>query len=432
MNLLRTTIVCLFCSTLAPLVFAGEDRPDTSTSNWPRFRGPDGFGNSADKTAPVEWAGDDVAWIKKLPASGHSSPVIWGDRIFLTGTSGNRSNPTRHVFCIDRRSQRILWDHKIQGGPGEKLHEMNSWATPSCATDGKVVVAFFGPAGLHCLNFDDGRPKWNLDLGSFPGSWGVGASPVIVNDMVIQNCDAVGNSFLIAVNRETGKEIWKTKRRDKPRGGWSTPVLVESKTQTELVLNGEFGVQAYEPKTGKELWFCKAFNGRGSPCPVFANGLLYVVNGKAGDVYAVKPGGKGDVTQSHMAWHAPRGGGRDLPSPGLVDDTVVVIGMKGIATGYNAQNGKVLWKERLGGNYSASPVVIGNRLYALAENGVVTVLESKDKAARVVAKNRIESPVGEAFRSSMAVSDGQIFLRSNSRLYCIGKRSESIGNQAAE
>jgi hypothetical protein len=149
---------------------------------------------------------------------------------------------------------------------------MNSYATPTCATNGKQVVAFFGPAGIHCFDLK-GEEKWSRELGAFPGPWGVAASPIILGDLVIQNCDAEGASSLIALSLEKGEPVWQTEREKKPRGGWSTPIVIENGDRKELVLNGELGVRGYDPKTGKELWFCESFNGRGSPVPDFFNGI---------------------------------------------------------------------------------------------------------------------------------------------------------------
>ena len=188
----------------------------------------------------------------------------------------------------------------------------------------------------------------------------------------------------------------------------------------ELVLNGEFGVDAYDPESGRPLWNCTGFNGRGTPVPAVGDDLLYVVNGKSGDVYAVRPGGKGDVTRSRMVWHTTRRGGRDLPSPVLVNGCVLVIGMSGVATGYDADHGTELWKERLGGNFSGSPVSAGDLAYALAENGEVAVIRP-GKQFELVSRNSFAQGGDEVFRSSIAVSQGQLLIRSDRRLYCIGK-----------
>lgn len=405
-----------FLCLVDPLAFAVESTT-ANKINWPQFRGPDGSGIVAE-ALPTEFGKDQIAWQTDLPVVGHSSPVVWGNRIFLTGATQKGDSVQRHVVCLSRDSGQVLWNQVAATGGGESLHKMNSWATPSCATNGQLVVAFFGAGGLHCYD-NEGTKVWSRELGDFPGAWGVGASPIFVGDRIIQNCDAEGESFLIAVDTKTGKDVWRTLRASKPKGGWSTPILIEVDGHQELVLNGEFGVNAYDPQTGKELWHCTGFNGRGTPVPAWGHGLLYVVNGKTGDVYAVKPGGKGDVTKSHMAWHTDRKGGRDLPSPVLVGDTVVAINMTGIITGYDASSGKEKWKERLGGNYSGSPIVANGLVYALAENGEVQVIQA-GKEFQLESRNSIGGDE-EVFRSSIAVSDGKLLIRSDRRLYCIGK-----------
>ncbi|MAI70399.1 MAG: hypothetical protein CMM01_05745 [Rhodopirellula sp.] len=387
----------------------------TEPAHWSRFRGPEGTGISRAVKVPVNFGDGNVVWQSKLPVSGHSSPIQWDDRIFLTGAVAEGDRVERHVLCLDTKSGKVLWDKTAAVVPGESLHKMNSWATPSCVTDGERVIAFFGAGGLHCFD-NDGSKLWSKNLGTFPGGWGVGASPIIFNEMVIQNCDAEGKSYLIALDRKTGSEVWRTPREAKPRGGWSTPIVIDVKERPELILNGEFGVSAYNPNTGEPLWNCNGFNGRGTPVPVWGNGLLYVVNGKSGDVYAVRPGGRGDVTQTHMVWHTERRGGRDLPSPILVNDCLVAISMSGIATGYDASTGEELWKERLGGNYSGSPIAAGGRIYALAEDGSVVVLKPGEKF-ELVSRNSIGEGQGEIFRSSPGVVSNDLLIRSDSTLY---------------
>lgn len=392
---------------------------EPSEGQWPQFRGPTGLGQVAASSAPKSWDDSNVEWSADLPVDGHSSPIIWEDKIFLTGATAKGNGVQRNLMCVARTSGKLLWNVPVATGSGEKLHNMNSWATPSCATDGKYVVAFFGPGGLHCYD-TNGKHVWSRQLGDFPGGWGVGGSPIIVGNQVIQNCDSMGESFLLAVDIATGDDIWNTTRQQKPRGGWSTPVLIATDERSELLLNGEFGVRAYDPQTGLELWNCKSFNGRGTPMPIYEAGVVCVVNGKSGDVYAVRPGGTGDVTDSHMAWHTPRGGGRDLPSPVAVGHTLVVINMGGLATGYDLGDGEELWKLRLGGNYSGSPIVIGDSVYALSESGETVVIQVGSEA-KVVNRNELSVAADEVFRSSPAVVDGKLYLRSNKRLYCIAQ-----------
>ncbi len=368
----------------------------------------------------MKWNQDSVVWKKTLKGEGQSSPVNWGDRLFLTSASENGKE--RYLFCLDRKNGKILWEKTITCAIPEHPHKMNSFATPTCATDGSYVVAFFGPGGMHCFDLE-GNKKWSRELGAFPGPWGVAASPVIFGETVIQNCDAEGASTLIALNLETGELVWKTEREAKPRGGWSTPILIENGEGKELVLNGELGVRGYDPKTGKELWFCKAFNGRGSPVPDFADGLLHVVSGKPGDTYAVKPGGKGDVTKSHMAWHTKRKAGRDLSSPAVVDGYQVVVSMSGKASCYDAKTGKIHWEEKLGvkGEFASSPLVVKGHVLLQNVYGGGTLVIKPGKKLEIVSNNSLGAERSEMFRATLAPIKGQIFARSFSTVYCIGK-----------
>ncbi|NNC87948.1 MAG: PQQ-binding-like beta-propeller repeat protein [Akkermansiaceae bacterium] len=386
--------------------------------HWPQFRGPTGRGHSTAKGVPLKWNAASVAWKTKLKGEGQSSPVNWGDRLFLTSASGDGRQ--RHVICVDRTSGDVLWERTVACDGPEHPHRMNSFATPTCATDGKHVVAFFGPGGIHCFDLE-GEKKWSRDLGDFPGPWGVAASPVIVGNKVIQNCDAEGPSSLVALDLDSGEPMWTTEREPKPRGGWSTPILIDAGGRRELVLNGEFGVRGYDPETGKELWFCKGFNGRGAPVPEFANGLLHVVNGKPGDTYAVKPGGTGNVTDSRMVWHTKRRGGRDLPSPVVVDGFLLVVSMSGTASCYDARTGKLHYEEKLGvkGEFAASPLVVDGHILIQNVYGGATVVIKPGKKLEIVSINELGADVSEIFRATLAPVRGEIFARSLSTLYCI-------------
>ena len=283
---------------------------------------------------------------------------------------------------LDRTSGELLWEKSVEVPASETPHKMNSFATPTCATDGEIVVAFFGPGGLHAYDLE-GKELWNKKLGAFPGPWGVAASPIIDGDLV-------------------------------------TPIFIETGERRELVLNGEFGVTAYDPATGTELWFCKGFNGRGAPVPDYAHGQLYVVNGKPGDTYVVKPGGSGDVTSSHMVWNARRKGGRDLPSPVVVGDFVMISSMSGILSAYDAKTGETWYSERLDAPISASPLVANGLVYFQAENGEVIVVKP-GKTLDIVARNSVGADSDEIFRATLAPIRGQLFSRSGNAVYCIGK-----------
>ncbi len=404
----RWFAVCSFAMALAGVVRA---------DNWPQWRGPHGDGHSAESALPVRWDAKSIVWKVALPGAGQSSPIIWGERIFLTAALDKGRK--RVVFCVDRRKGDILWQRDAWTGAPEPSHPMNGWATATCATDGEHVVAFFGKGGLHCYSVD-GKHLWSRDLGAFLGPWGTSASPIIVGDLVIQNCDAVGQASIIAVNKSSGKTVWQTPRAEPERGGWSTPVLVSAAGRQELVLNGEKEVTAYDPETGKPLWSCKSFAGRGEPTVTPGNGLVFVVNGLAGDIYAIRPGGTGDVTDSQMAWHTPRKGGRDQPSPILAGKYLIVADMKGLTTCYDSDTGKILWKERLRGAFTSSPIAAGDFVYFQNEAGETFVLHPGPKM-NVVAENSLGAGAAEVFRASLTPSEGQIFSRSQTHLYFIGK-----------
>jgi outer membrane protein assembly factor BamB len=418
---------CFLLTTLLSISVAfTASQSGAADGDWPGYRGGDGSGHTQESGLPVKWTEKDVVWRTELSGIGQSSPCIWGEQIFVTTAAKNDDGKVeRFVQCIERGNGKVIWKQLASTGVGESLHSMNTWATPTCATDGKRVVAFFGPGGIHCYGMD-GDKIWSKDLGEFPGGWGIAASPIILGNLVIQNCDATGPSYLIALNKETGKQVWRTDRKALPKGGWSTPILIDTGKRKELVLNGEFGAQGYNPETGADYWYCKSFNGRGSPIPAWGQGLLYVVNGKPGDIYAVRPGGQGNVTASHMAWHTKRGGDRDLSSPIVVGDYVFVVSMKGIATTYDAKSGKELWQKRLGGNFSGPPIAANGLIYLQDEAGTTAVVRP-GKDLDVVAKNPINATDDEIFRASPSPSRGQIFVRSNRALYCIGKRATVAG-----
>jgi hypothetical protein len=297
---------------------------------------------------------------------------------------------------------------------------MNGHASATCATNGQMVVAFFGRGGLHAYSLD-GKHLWSRDLGRFDGPWGTAASPIFYGDTVIQNCDSESpESALVAVDSSTGETVWKTPRQ--VIRGWSTPLVIKTDQREELVLNSQQGVRGYDPKTGAELWHCHGFSGRGEPVPAFAQGLLCVVNGLSGDIYAVRPGGEGDVTATHRVWHTPRRAGRDLPSPVAVGKYLLVCSMGGILVGYDCTTGKELWKERIGSKFATTPLVAEGRAYFQSEDGETVVVEPGE-TMKIVAKSKLASDSDEIFRASIVPSQGQLFIRSTRFLYCIGPKS---------
>ena len=405
----RGLLAGLVCAWLCQAVIAAD-------GDWPQWRGPMSNGHSMETNVPAKWDASSIVWKTALPGSGQSSPVIVGDRIFLTAESGNGHE--RIVLCVDRRNGKIVWQETVWTGEPEKSHAMNGWASATCAADGRHVVAFFGRGGMHGFTVD-GKKLWSRDLGKFEGAWGTGASPVIVGNMAIQNCEAEVEASIAAFDLETGKTVWQTPRDVPERGGWSSPVMTRS-DKPEVVLNGFNGVTGYDPSDGKKLWFCKSFAGRGEPTAVPGNGVVFMLNGLQGDFYAVKPGGSGNVTSSHMAWHTPRKAGRDQPSPIVAGGVVTVVSMDGVGVGYDEKTGEELWKDRLGGKFTSSPISANGLVYFQSDSGETVVIKPGAKL-EIVNRNSLPASDGEIFRASLSPSRGQMFSRSNNTLYCLGK-----------
>ena len=382
---------------------------------WTSFRGPTGMGVTIQKI-PTSWNSSSILWKNSIPGEGQSSVVEAGNKIFVTASE--KSGKKRTLLCFSKDKGKLLWQKTINFKGEESSHRMNGWCTPTPATEGNRVVAFFGPAGMHCFDLD-GRKIWELDLGDFPGSWGAAASPIIRSGIVYQNCDSMGPSRLLAISLETGKTLWDSPRIEKPRGGWSTPIFITHNGISQLILNGEYGVRGYDPTNGKEVWFCKGFNGRGSPVPFYGNGLLYVVNGKPGDLYAVDPSGQKDVSKSHLKWQARRNGGRDLPSPVMIKSMVLVTSMSGVITCYDAQTGKTYWVDRLEGAFSGSPLITEDHYFIQNESGITFVIRPNKDKLDVISKNSLSADSGEIFRSTLSTINGKIYTRSNNRIYCI-------------
>ena len=394
--------------------------PLRAESNWPRWRGPRQDGHYDGPAIPLKWSSDALTWKVPLKGRGQSTPIIWGERIFLTTASADGRQ--RSVFCLDRSGGKLLWEHEVAWkGEPEKQHQMNCYATPTCATDGEVVAAFFGRAGLHCFTVE-GKHLWSRDLGSFENPWGTAASPVLVGDLVVQNCDADVSAQIVAFDKKTGEERWRTARPN--FRGWSTPIVIEAAGRQELVLNGHKGLTAYDPATGKELWTCRNDMGRGEPTVTPGKDRLFNVCGLAGNMYAVRPGGSGDVTSSRVEWTAPRRGGRDIGSALLLDNYLLLSSMNGLLSCYDAASGNELWKSRFSERtVSASPIAATGLAYFLNEAGETMVVKPGPKL-ELVARNTLSASRDEIFRATLTPSDGQIFVRSDKNLYCLGTRAK--------
>jgi outer membrane protein assembly factor BamB len=404
--------------------------PEASAQNWPQFRGPGSQGISTEIGLPVQWsATSNVIWKTVLPGPGHSSPIVWGDRIFLTAfRSGRLSNaylaralqsPRGEllVLAVDKTSGKILWERPVKVSTVEDVHPTNSPASPTPVTDGRYVYVYFGSAGLIAFDFN-GNVAWEKRLGPFPSDWGSASSPVLFGNTLLLNVDTDGDDFLLAVDKMTGKTIWQTPRGRVTRS-WSTPVIWNVNGRDEIVISGSQRVKGYDPSSGKELWVVDGLTEWVAPTPVVAHGLLFVAsNGPGGNIImAIRPGGSGNITRSHVAWRYERGAPY-TPSPVVVGDYLYAVRSGGLLTCLNAKTGAEMWQQRLParGDYYASLLAADGKIYALSEDGEATVIAAKPTYQLLSVNDMAERSM-----ASPAVSNGRIYIRTDKTLFAIGK-----------
>jgi outer membrane protein assembly factor BamB len=397
-----------------------------ATGHWPQFRGPGSQGVSTEINLPTRWsATENIVWKTPLPGPGHSSPIVWGDRVFLTAFRSDRSlgnwfgrlRGDLVVLSIDARSGRVLWERKVPADAIEEVHTTNSPASPTPVTDGERVYVYFGSRGLVAFDFE-GRQVWETRLGPYPNAWGSASSPILHGDRLILNVDTDGDDFLLAVDRRSGRTVWRTPRADVNRS-WPTPVVWATAGGDEIVVSGSGRVKGYDAASGRELWVVDGLTTWVSPTPVIAHGLLYVAaNGPGGNIImAIRPGGRGNVTRTHVAWRF----GRAAPyvsSPVVVGDHLYTVKNGGLMTCLHARTGALVWQQRLpfGGDYYASLVAGDGRIYALSEDGGVSVV-----AARPAYQLLAENDLGERSMASPAIAGGRIYIRTDRTLFCIGR-----------
>ncbi len=417
--------------------------------NWPGWRGPGSLGVSSEKGIPTTWdMSKNVKWKAEVPGLGHSSPVVWGNRVFVT--TAVSSDPKEDywekgfprierkpdsaeiswkVLCFDRDTGKLLWEQTaIRKKPVNARHTKNSYASQTPVTDGTYVYAFFGDQGMYCYDFQ-GKLVWSRDLGTFTmrNGWGMGSSPVLFKDFVIQTCDQEpGGSYIIALDKKTGTTAWKSDRDE--ASSWSTPYLYLEGKRPELVVNATRAIRSYDPQTGKLLWECRGpATSITTPTPTSSNGLIFVSSGfiveEVRPVTAFRPGANGDITLREGETSSPNIAWRQLtaapyiPSPIAYRDYIFVLLDQGFIACYDAKTGKEIYgKQRIdiGANFSASPVAIEGRLFLMSEDGDVYVISAGPKY-ELLAKNSI----GEAVMASPAISDGKMFVRALHHLYCI-------------
>jgi outer membrane protein assembly factor BamB len=393
--------------------------PNAATAeNWPAWRGPRGDGTSAEAIAPVRWGPqENVRWKTPVGGRGHSSPVVWDDRVFLT--TCREEQRERVLLCLNRTDGKVLWERVVVTAPLEKLHPLNSFASSTPATDGRhVFVTFLADPDVQVACYDfDGRRVWLRSPGKFASRHGFCSSPALHKDLVIVNCDQDGDGYLVALDRATGAERWRTERPNKTRS-YCPPLIVEAGGRTQVVLSGSKCVAAYDPDTGKQLWILDGPTEQFAASLVSGDNLLFLTAGyPTYHLMAIRPDGRGNVTDTHVVWHHDKVKPTDaayVPAPVVRDGLLYVVADTGWASCLDARTGKRLWKERLGRRHSASPVIVGPHVYFPDDTGETWVVKAAAKY-ELVGRNKL----GEEVFASPAVSRGQLFLRTTGHLYCI-------------
>ena len=423
--------------------------------NWPQFRGPQAAGVAEGSPAAVKWDAPkavNMRWKTQVPGLAHSSPVVWGNKVFITtAVTSAAKDETRYglygdvapvkddpkhswkVYALDKQTGKILWERlAYEGIPKVKRHPKSTHADSTPATDGKYLVVLFGSHGLYAYNLN-GKLLWKQDLGLLDSGWFYdpdyqwehGSSPVIYRDLVIVQADVQKDSYIAAYYLKNGKLAWKTSRDE--ISSWGTPTVYQGKTRAELITNGSRAIRGYDPATGKELWRLTPNSEVTTPTPIVAHDLIYVTSGyrPIQPIYAIKVGSNGDITLKEgktssdaIAWSKPRGGPY-MPTPVVYGDLLYTCSNQGVLTAYNALTGERVYQERLGGKggaFTASPVASDGKIYLSSEDGDVFVVKAGPKY-ELLSTN----PVGEVMMATPAISDGLVIVRGHSNVYAFAE-----------
>ncbi|MFY9557040.1 MAG: PQQ-binding-like beta-propeller repeat protein [Blastocatellia bacterium] len=424
--------------------------------NWPSFRGSNATGVAEGKPAPTAWdatKGTNILWKTPIPGLAHASPVVWGDKVFVTTAVSSKGNEyfrhglfgdvdsdkdtskhSWHVYALDKRTGKIIWDRiAVEGVPKIKRHIKSTHASSTPATDGKNVVAFFGSEGLYCYDVN-GKLIWKKDLGLLDAGWfydpdyqwGTASSPIIYKNMVIVQCDVQKNSFIAAYDLKDGKQLWMTPREEIP--SWGTPTIYEGPPRVELITNATRAARAYDPMTGKELWRMSGNPEVTATTPITGHGLIFICNSYRPNqpIYAIRAGATGDIslkanetTNQYVAWSMQRGG-TYMPTPIIYGEYLYTCANHGVMSCYNPKTGERVYQQRIGdkgGAYSASPVAADGKVYLSSEDGEIFVVKAGPKY-ELLATN----PMGEVLMATPAISDGMIFVRGQHSLFAIAER----------
>ena len=405
------------------------------SENWPNWRGPSGDGISLEKGIPVKWSPtENIAWRVAIPGKGHSSPVVWGNKVFLTTCLPEKEQ--RLLLCLDQRTGKKLWQKVVLNSPLETIHPLNSRASSTPATDGQHVFVTFmkaddrkipapnvgtqrliTPGKIIVAAYDlDGEQKWKINVGDFISAHGFNTCPVLFEDLVIINGDHDGDAYLVALERKTGRERWRIERENKTRS-YATPIIREIGGRTQMILSGSLCVASYDPHNGKRHWIVDGPTEQFVASMVYNGEYVFVTAGyPERHILAIRPDGSGNVTGTHVAWRTNRGAAY-VPSPIFAGPYLLVVADSGIASCFNAKTGKRHWMERLPGGHSPSTVSADGLVYFTSDRGVTTIVRP-GKMFNIIARNEL----GEQISASPAISQGQIFLRTHQHLYCIGSK----------
>jgi outer membrane protein assembly factor BamB len=414
---------------LASLLITSCLAASTLGENWPQWRGPNLNGTSGEKNLPVKWSAEEnVAWKLALPGFSGSTPVIWGERVFLSVAEGEEL----WLWCVDKKQGTALWKKSL--GAGNKKVRKQNMSSPSPVTDGKNVYAMTGTGVLKGFDFD-GKELWSRDIqkdyGRFGLNWGYASSPLLYEDAlyveVLHGMKTDEPSYVLRIDKATGKTVWKVRREteaiEESPDAYTTPTVLRYGDKTEIVVLGGDVVTGHDPATGKELWRGKGLNPDNNPSnriiasPVVADGVVYAPT-RVRPLLACRAGGRGDITKSNLIWSAQYG--PDVPTPVTDGTYFYIVHDKGIVWCLDAKTGKEMYGPvRIApGTYSASPVLADGKIYVTNEDGLTTVFKAGAQFEAIA-----ENALGDYCLSSPAISDGQIFIRTSGALYCIGKRA---------
>jgi outer membrane protein assembly factor BamB len=387
-----------------------------SAEDWPGWRGPRGDGTSLEKNVPVRWSStENIVWKVPIPGKGHASPIIWSDRIFVV--TALEKQKQRVLQCLERKRGKVLWQRVVLESHLERKHSLNSYASSTPVTDGeKVYVSFLDRDKMFVAAYDfEGNKAWEVRPGVFSSMHGYCSSPVLWKDKVVVNGDHDGPAYIVALDRTTGKTIWKTPRPNMKRS-YCAPVIYHIDGRNQMILSGSKCVASYDPETGKQHWIIDGPTEQFVASLVYNGELLFMTCGFP-DLFmqGIRPDGRGNVTDTHVVWQKDRDCSY-VPSPVAAGPYFLVVSDSGVATCLKAKTGEVAWRQRLEGKHSPSLVIANGLVYFLSDRGVMTVVKPGPKY-EVVARNEL----GEQTRASPAISNGLMFLRGLENLYCIGK-----------